>query len=264
MRLTVQIIVRGVGDIGSAVARHLFREGHAVVLHDVPMPTATRRGMAFIDAVFDGHALLEGVHAVRAHDLKRVHEALTAHRAIPVYVRDLDGLLGTVRVDALVDARMRPGAVPEVQRGMARLTIGIGPGFTAGETTNLVVESAPGERLGRVLTQGTSLFDELDRGGEPGGDGHVYAPGDGLFRTRAKIGDIVARDQVVAQLEAVSLRAPLDGVLYGLTRDGVPVTKGTEVIEVDPRGTEADARAIGERARRIADGVVAALRLLTA
>jgi xanthine dehydrogenase accessory factor len=59
------VLVRGSGDIGSAVAHHLFREGHAVVIHDDPQPTTSRRGMAFTDAVFDGHAALEGLRAVR-------------------------------------------------------------------------------------------------------------------------------------------------------------------------------------------------------
>src|SRR5262245_28750344 len=65
-RQGVSVVVRGVGDIGSAIAHRLFRDGYTVVLHDLPTPTTTRRGMAFADAVFDGHAALEGVHAVRA------------------------------------------------------------------------------------------------------------------------------------------------------------------------------------------------------
>jgi xanthine dehydrogenase accessory factor len=44
------VIVRGLGDIGSAVAHLLFREGCGVVIHDDPRPAATRRGMAFADA----------------------------------------------------------------------------------------------------------------------------------------------------------------------------------------------------------------------
>ena len=63
------VLVRGVGDIGSAVAHRLFQEGYGVVLHDEPKPTTTRRGMAFADAMFDGHATLDGVRAVRADDL---------------------------------------------------------------------------------------------------------------------------------------------------------------------------------------------------
>ena len=67
MRLTV--VVRGVGDIGSAVAHCLFLEDYTVVIHDDPTPPTTRRGMAFADAVFDGSAILENVHDVRAHIL---------------------------------------------------------------------------------------------------------------------------------------------------------------------------------------------------
>jgi hypothetical protein len=40
-------LVRGVGDIGSAVAHLVFRKGYAVVRHDEPAPTTTRRDMAF-------------------------------------------------------------------------------------------------------------------------------------------------------------------------------------------------------------------------
>jgi 2-polyprenyl-6-methoxyphenol hydroxylase-like FAD-dependent oxidoreductase len=45
------VLVRGAGDVGSAVATVLFRAGYAVALHDEPAPAAPRRGMAFADAV---------------------------------------------------------------------------------------------------------------------------------------------------------------------------------------------------------------------
>lgn len=56
----MRILVRGAGDIGSAVAHCLFVAGHAVVLHEEARPSATRRQMAFTDAVFDGAAQLDG------------------------------------------------------------------------------------------------------------------------------------------------------------------------------------------------------------
>jgi Trk K+ transport system NAD-binding subunit len=37
------VVVRGVGDIGSAVAHLLFREGYAVVLHDEPRGAPARQ-----------------------------------------------------------------------------------------------------------------------------------------------------------------------------------------------------------------------------
>ncbi len=81
------ILVRGVGDIGSAVAHRLFREGYGVAIHDDPKPTMTRRGMAFADAAFDGHAVLDGVRAVRADDLERVKQVL-ARRDMKLPISD--------------------------------------------------------------------------------------------------------------------------------------------------------------------------------
>ena len=59
------VLVRGTGDIASAVAHCLFQAGYGVVMHDVSQPSATRRGMALIDAVFDGRAMLAGIEGVR-------------------------------------------------------------------------------------------------------------------------------------------------------------------------------------------------------
>lgn len=55
--------VRGVGDVGSAVAHRLFQAGYRVWISDDPAPAAPRRGMAFADAAFEGSAELEGVTA---------------------------------------------------------------------------------------------------------------------------------------------------------------------------------------------------------
>ena len=255
------VVVRSVGDVGSAIAHRLFLEHYAVVIHDDPMPTTTRRGMAFADAVFDGSALLDGVHAVRAHDLARVKEALDSHAAIPVYVRDIGPLLADVKPEVLIDARLRKHAEPEVQRGLAELTVALGPSLLAGRHADVVVETS-WERLGAVITEGSSLA----LAGEPrelGGharDRYVYAPCEGIFRTKARVGDVVRQGEEIAEIGAMTLTAPLGGILRGVTRDGVPVTVRTKIIEIDPRGSEAEVRGIGERPRRIAEGVLQAIR----
>ena len=242
----------------------MFVEDYAVVMHDVPTPATTRRGMAFADAVFDGSAVLEGVHAVRAHDLARVKETVAAHRAIPVYVRDIGPLLADVHPDILVDARMRKHSQPEVQRGLARFTIGLGPALIAGCHADVVIETS-WDRLGAIITDGASL----PLAGEPrelaghARDRYVYAAIDGIFRTKARIGDPVRAGQEVAEIGAMSVTAPLDGVLRGITRDGVFVTVRTKVIEIDPRGPGAEVRGIGVRPRRIAEGVLTAIRRWT-
>jgi hypothetical protein len=53
------ILVRGSGDIGSAVAHTLFKADYTIVIHDSARPSATRRRMSFCDAIFDGNAALD-------------------------------------------------------------------------------------------------------------------------------------------------------------------------------------------------------------
>jgi xanthine dehydrogenase accessory factor len=217
--------------------------------------------MAFADAVFDGSAILDNVHAVRAHDLPRIKEALGGRRAIPVYVRDIGPLLAEIRPEILVDARMRKHDEPEIQLGMAELTVALGPSLVAGRHADVVVETS-WDQLGAIITAGASLplVGEPRELGGHARNRYVYAPSDGIFRTKAHIGDPVRQGQDIAEIGPMALAAPLDGVLRGLTRDGVPVTIQTKIIEVDPRGAGADVRGIGERPRRISDGVLAAIQ----
>lgn len=259
--MSLRVLVRGVGDIGSAVAHRVFSAGFHVVMHDDPTPSATRRGMAFADAVFDGRAVLEGVRAVRAHDLDQVQHVLACGDAIPIYVGSWEALLPMLRPRVLIDARMRKHSVPEVQRGLAHLTIGLGPSLEAGHHADVVIETS-WDGLGRVITDGSTL----PLAGEPrqiaghGRDRYVYAPRDGVFRTGARIGDLVCQGQAIAAIEGVVLTAPLDGTLQGLTRDGVSVKTRTKVIEVDPRGRSAGAWGIGERPQRIAESALTAIQ----
>ena len=256
----LKVALRGSGDIGSAVAHRLFLHGCAVVIHEVPLPTTTRRGMAFTDAVFDRQTQLEGINAMRADEFGQVEGLLASRQAIPVYVGPFGRLLEEMAPDVLVDARMRKHEAPEGQRGLADFTISLGPDLVAGQHADRVIETS-WDGLGRVISRGGSMT----LAGEPreieghGRDRYVYAPLDGVFRTRARIADKVRRGEEVAEIDPMVLTAPLDGVLRGLTHDGVPVTVWAKVIEVDPRGATAEVRGIGERPRRISEGVLQAI-----
>ncbi len=255
------ILVRGIGDVGSAVAHHLFCAGYPTLIHSELQPSTPRRMMAFTDAVFDGWAVLEGVKAVRVDGLDGLSSVLAARTMIPVLVVEFSRLIQVVAPDILIDARMRKHTQPENQRGLAPLTIGLGPGFIAGETTDLVVETAWGESLGRVITAGAALSLQ----GEPrpiagvARERYVYAPVEGVLHTDQKIGARVHRGDTIGYIGTIPLIAPIDGVLRGLTRDGVRVTKGTKVLEVDPRTLTAEVTGIAERPHRIAMGVLQAI-----
>ena len=255
------MLIRGSGDVGSAVAHLLLGSGHAVAIHDVARPAAPRRGMAFADAIFDGACELDGVRARRV-ELDELDDAALAGDEVLVNVApELADVLAVARPDVLVDARMRKRAQPEAQRGLARLTIGLGPNFVAGETTDLAIETQWGDELGTVVAHGPTQ----PLGGEPRAfEGHardrfVYAPVGGVLRTDKAIAQRVVAGETVATIGDESLRAPLEGILRGLVHDGVPVAEGAKVIEVDPRGDLTKVYGIGPRPRRIAEGVLTAI-----
>jgi xanthine dehydrogenase accessory factor len=162
-RTRAPVLVRGVGDVGSAVAAVLFRAGYKVALHDEPAPAAPRRGMAFVDAVFDGSAKLDGLTACRVETPAELHRELIAGAALPVAVWPFADLLKASDWSAVIDARMRKRAVPEDQRGIAPLTIGLGPNCIAGGNVDLAIETSWGNALGAVLEDGPTL----PLGGEP-------------------------------------------------------------------------------------------------
>lgn len=253
------VVVRGSGDIGSAVAHRLFRAGYPVAIHDGPAPAAPRRGMAFTDAIFDGSATLAGLKARRIDAVADLAAAVSA--SIAIYVGDFDELLAALCPGVLVDARMRKRASPDPQVDLAPLTIGLGPNFVAGTTTHLVIETEWGDRLGTVITQGCSapLAGEPRTYGGHARDRFIYAPAAGMFRTRCQIGDLVEAGTQVATLDGQPLTAPLSGILRGLTHDEVAIAAGTKCVEVDPRGDRANVIGIGERPGTIAKGVLAAI-----
>lgn len=257
-----KILVRGSGDVASAVAHRLFRAGYAVLMHESPQPSATRRKMAFCDAVFDGSAWLEDLEGRRVDAFPELLTALAARSFIPVTIAAFPDVLAALSPDALVDARMRKHSRPEKQLGLAPLTLGLGPGFVAAETVDLVIETERGPDLGRVIHAGAAAALK----GEPvsmaghARDRYIYAPLEGIFRTSLQIADPVRQGQVVAHIGDQPLLAPLDGVLRGLTRDGVPVALKTKVVEVDPRGEAAQVSGIAERPAKIAQGVLTALQ----
>ena len=259
----LRILVRGSGDVGSAVAHFLFLAGYGVVIHDSTQPSTTRRRMAFADAIFDGESILDGVESKRINALPLLRGLLIEHKIIPIVTKDLHEILETLQPHILIDARMRKHSLPESQVHVAALTIGLGPNFVAGETTHLVIETARGDSLGRIIERGSASPLQ----GEPreieghARDRYVYAPVAGKFYTTHQIGDNVAAGQEVARIDSTPLFAPIAGILRGLTHTNVPVNLKTKVIEIDPRIENAQITGIAKRPARIAQGVLQAVRV---
>jgi len=254
-------LVRGTGDVGSAVAHALFTHGHEVLLHDSPSPAHIRRGMSFVDALFSGTSRLERVFGKKARDARDLLPMTLCHRALPLFAGDLEEAMQSARPAVVIDARMRKRAIPDAVRSNSHVTIGLGPNFVAGGNVDLAIETAWGDTLGAVITTGPTQA----LGGEPrpidgaGRERNVYAQWSGQFRTAHNIGQQVSQGEVVAVLAERFITAPLAGCIRGLTHHGVHVQVGTKIVEIDPRSDPATCFGLGERPARIAAGVLEAI-----
>jgi xanthine dehydrogenase accessory factor len=256
------IWIKGAGDIGSAIAHLLRREGLAPILVERPAPVVSRRRMAFASALHEGELVLEGVRGVRCTGLEAALACLAEEDCVPVLEREEVEAPEGLSPAVVVDARMRKKEQPPPQIEEAPLVIGIGPGFEAGVHAHAAVESNWGEQLGRVIREGAAMAYT----GQPrevegfARERYLYAPHAGIFRTRHDVTDRVEAGGIVGQVDDTPLRAAIAGILRGVAHDGVAVTQGAKLAEVDPRGEARYCVGISERPGRIADGVLSAMR----
>ena len=157
---------------------------------------------------------------------------------------------------------------------MAPLVIGVGPGFTAGEDVDLVVESMRGHNLARIFTTGAALPNT----GIPGNIGGftkervLHAEAAGYMKNIRQIGDIVEKGEEIARIyekmtedgtfsgSYVSVEAYISGIIRGLIREGYHFQKGFKIADIDPRESElANCFTISDKARSIGGSVLEAV-----
>ncbi len=251
-------IIRGAGDIASAIALRLRRCGVSVVMTEVVRPLTVRRTVAFSEAVRQGKTQVEGVRAERARDVAHAAKLMEAD-IIPVLV-DPECACISMKPDVLVDAILAKRNVG-TRIDMAPVVVGVGPGFTAGVDCHAVVETMRGHTLGRAYYEGTALPNTAVPGliGGFAGERVLRAPVDGTFRGVAKIGDHVEQGQVVAHVDGEPIVAMLTGMLRGLLADGVVVSKGLKCGDVDPRDDAGYCELVSDKGLAVAGGVLEAI-----
>lgn len=255
-------VILGTNEIASAIGVRLVRSDFLTVLSHDPDPPVLQRRMSFHDALFDETVSLAGVTARRVESGLRL--LTEAERPDTVLITRL-GLLDLIvlrKIDVLVDARMQKYQATPDLRGLAGITIGVGPGFCAGRTCGVAVETWP-ERVGQIVAEGCTLppdgVPRLLHGKGP--QRFVSAPVAGLWHTAVEIGMRVYKDLLLGTLGGIGLHAPFDGTLRGLVRDGTEVPPGAKLCEIDPRARGALWRGIEDRAGAIADGAMRALKM---
>jgi len=255
----LRIVVRGAGEMATGVAHRLFRSHLRVALTEIPHPLAVRRKVSFCEAVWDGAAEVEGVRARRVERPGDFDEVV-AGGEVPVLVDAELACLASWRPHALLDVAVAKRNLG-THRDMADLVVGFGPGFTAGEDVDVVVETNRGHDLGRLLHAGCAEPNTGVPGSTLGyaGERVLRCPGDGVFEAAAEIGDPVEAGQVVARVGGSDVRAEIGGVLRGLLRPGLRVARGLKAGAVDPRGVREACFTISEKARALGGSALEAL-----
>lgn len=274
MNKKILIICRGGGDLATGIVHRLFRAGFPVLVLETDSPAAIRRQVSFSEAVYDRMATVEGVTAERiaSADRASVDHVLEAGR-VPLLVDPEGNSIAQLKPDIVVDAIIAKKNLGTAKE-MAPLVIGVGPGFTAGEDVDLVVESMRGHNLARIFTTGSALPNT----GIPGNIGGftkervLHAEADGYMKNIRKIGDTVEKGEEIARIyekmteegifsgSYVSVKASISGIIRGLIREGYHFQKGFKIADIDPRESElANCFTISDKARSIGGSVLEAV-----
>jgi xanthine dehydrogenase accessory factor len=257
------ILLRGGGDLATGVALRLHRAGIQVVIAELAQPLAVRRTVSFAEAVYEGVHTVEGITA-RQVGPNQLSVALAA-REIPVLVDPAAQILLTsLFFLAVIDARLLK-VPPNPLLAAIPLHIGLGPGFHAGVNCEAVIETRRSHTLGRVYWDGASQPDS----GQPEGDARrvLRAVREGVLAAEAAIGEHIEEGQVVAVIsekgkgktEQSQVVSPLTGVLRGLIRNGIHVSEGLKIGDVDPRDDASACFLVSDKALAIGGGVLEAL-----
>ena len=253
------IVVRSAGDLATGIIQKLWRAGFFVLALETASPLTIRRTVSLSSAIRENLWTVEDMTAECAPDIPACR-AIWKKGHIPVLVDPamtcLEHIRPAVLVDAIVAKRnlgMRPG--------LALVTIGLGPGFSAPEDVDCVIETMRGHSLGMIISQGAALPNT----GIPGVLGGksiervVYAPRAGRVTHIRRIGDQVVAGETLFTLDGEPVVSPLSGILRGLIAAGIDVPKGLKCADVDPRPAESmDYSSISDKARSVGGAVLEA------
>ncbi len=262
------VIVRGGGDIATGTIYKLWRCGFPLLILENDFPSSIRRHVSLSEAVYDGTAKVEDLTARLVTTTDQAWKVIQKGE-VPMMTDPKCHVLDDLCPYALVDAILAKRNLGTTRK-MSDITIGLGPGFTAGVDVDLCIETMRGNNLGRVIEHGSPLPDT----GTPGviaGYGKervIHSPAAGIIKASRKIGDIVKKEEELALIttqsgEQVPVKASLSGLLRGMIRDGYPVTEGFKIADIDPRESEYEnCFRISDKARCVAGGVLEGIMYL--
>lgn len=264
------VIVRGAGDLATGVVYSLYKAHFKVIILETQHSSAIRRKVALSEAVYDGKTKVEDIEAVL---VKNYEEALNIiankdYKEIPILIDPNCEILNHIKPTFLIDAIIAKKNLG-TNKSMAKYTIALGPGFTAGKDCDIVIETMRGHNLGRMYLEGEAIPNTGIPGNIGGKEAErvIHASSDGIIENIKNIGDFVREKEVIAYInndnKKIEVIAPFEGLLRGIIRDGFKVRNGLKIADIDPRKSEYDnCFTISDKARNLGGAVLTAMMYL--
>lgn len=265
------IAVRGAGDLATGVIVRLYKCGFNLIISECENPSAIRRKAALCQAVVNGTATVEGVTARLIKDISQRAE-VTEKGEIPLITDPRLEEVLKLKPVAVIDAILAKRNLG-THRSMAEITVGLGPGFTAGQDVDAVIETMRGHHLGRVIYKGAAIPNTAVPGNIGGytKERVIHSEKSGILTfvknekgETVDIGSIVNKGQTIAMIDGSPVIATIDGVLRGLISEGYAVSEGFKIADIDPRLEQVNCcDTVSDKARAIGGGVLEALLTLS-
>lgn len=255
----MKVLIKGAGDLATGIAYRLYQQGCQIIMTELSEPLAVRRGVALAAAVHKGSMTVEGMTGILIDTIEDANRVLEQNK-VAVIVDEQAGIRHEFCPDVLVDAVMAKRNTGTVKAD-APIVIGVGPGFTAGLDCHCVVETKRGDTLGQVIWEGCALKDT----GIPGEvEGYtkerlLRACRSGILKPVCTIGDSIQKGEIAAYTGGVPVVAEMSGIVRGMMDEGVTVTEGMKIGDIDARNKKELCSSISDKARCIGDGVVRAV-----
>jgi xanthine dehydrogenase accessory factor len=226
-------------------------------------PLAIRKTVSLCEAVYTGEYQVEDLKAVLISSPKECGK-IWKQGKIPLLIDPKGEFIEAIKPDVLVDGIIAKECLG-THKELAPITIGLGPGFVAGEDVDVVVETMGGHYLGKLYFQGTAIANtSVPR--ELGGESKervIYAPCSGVVKHIKNIGDKVDKGEGIFYINQEKVVSPLKGIVRGLIHEGLVVEKGLKCGDLDPRcEDEVDCYSISDKARALGGAVLEATLMM--
>lgn len=256
------VLIKGGGDLATAVAHKLFKVGFPVVITELDKPMMVRRNVSFANCVYEKEWTVEGVTSVLVDDENEI-EAVIRDGKIPLIVDPLCHIRDKIKPAVIVDAKLAKKNTGTCLAD-APIVTGLGPGFEAGKDVHLVVETQRGHNLGKLIFKGQA---ESNTGipGEIMGyskERLIRASSSGYVENHLQIGSIVEMGDIICFVDGKPQISCIGGIVRGLIHEGILVEKNEKIGDIDPRGIREYCNTISDKGRNIAGGVLEGILIL--